>query len=316
MTARPPFCRQAAIGSSENPFDLAHPEAYRRWRDVKLHAHPRSVDELVVEIGDTHRLTEPQRHAILDRCGRCNMALYAGKWGDHPDKSIPRNLARQLGLVHLDRNPLADDDGITPLAVAEEGERCGFIPYTDRPIRWHTDGYYNAPEQPIRALVLHCVSPAAEGGENRLLDHELAYILLREENPDFIHALMQRDAMTIPARVDEEGVARPARSGPVFSVDRQTARLHMRYTARTHSIVWKQDPMTLAAVAALKRLLDGGSPFIFRARLEAGMGLVCNNVLHERAAFADSGERRRLLYRARYYERVIDACADVDSQRS
>lgn len=169
---------------------------------------------------------------------------------------------------------------------------------------------------PIRALVLHCVSPAAEGGENRLLDHEIAYILLREENPDFIHALMQRDAMTIPARIDEEGVARPERSGPVFSVDRRTAHLHMRYTARTHSIVWKQDPTTLAAVAALRRLLDGGSPFIFRVRLEAGMGLVCNNVLHERAAFVDSGKRRRLLYRARYHERVIDARADVDSQRS
>jgi hypothetical protein len=34
------------------------------------------------------------------------------------------------------------------------------------------------------------------------------------------------------------------------------------------------------------------------------MGLVCNNVLHDRQAFANSAQRKRLIYRARYYERV------------
>jgi hypothetical protein len=36
------------------------------------------------------------------------------------------------------------------------------------------------------------------------------------------------------------------------------------------------------------------------------VGLVCNNVLHDRAAFTDSGTRKRLLYRARYFERVAE----------
>ncbi len=34
------------------------------------------------------------------------------------------------------------------------------------------------------------------------------------------------------------------------------------------------------------------------------MGLVCNNVLHDRTGFTESADRRRLLYRARYYERI------------
>ena len=34
------------------------------------------------------------------------------------------------------------------------------------------------------------------------------------------------------------------------------------------------------------------------------MGLVCNNVLHDREAFTDSAQRKRLIYRARYFERV------------
>jgi hypothetical protein len=34
------------------------------------------------------------------------------------------------------------------------------------------------------------------------------------------------------------------------------------------------------------------------------MGLVSNNVLHDRSGFTEDPARRRLLYRARYYERV------------
>jgi hypothetical protein len=34
------------------------------------------------------------------------------------------------------------------------------------------------------------------------------------------------------------------------------------------------------------------------------MGLVCNNVLHDREAFADDPASPRLLYRARFLDRV------------
>lgn len=287
-------------------FDLDHTAAYGAWRDRKLAAHPRSLAELVVELRDPRRLSAAERDALLARCAVANMALYASGTGNDPDKDIPRELGRQLGLVRLDANRLADDDGISPLAVAPAGTRTEFIPYTDRGIQWHTDGYYNALDHQVRGLILHCVQRAERGGENRLLDHEIAYILLRDEDPQHIRALMAPDAMTIPPRMDDGGEARPARSGPVFAVW-PDGHLHMRYTARKVSIVWKDDSRTRAAVAALERILaDADNPYVFRGLLEPGMGLVCNNVLHDRAAFADSDARKRLLYRARYFDRVAD----------
>jgi hypothetical protein len=231
------------------------------------------------------------------------MAIYAGA-AHEEDAAIPRELGRQFGLTRLDANWLAGEDGISEIKVSEGEARQLYIPYTDRPIKWHTDGYYNPPERLIHAMVLHCVRPAMHGGENRLLDHELAYLLLRDENPEHIRALMQPDAMLIPERTDEQGVARAAQAGPVFSLD-GNGNLHMRYTARTRSIAWKQDAAVLAAVAALERLLaEDASQYILQALLEPGMGLLCNNVLHDRATFRDDPAHPRLLYRARYLDRI------------
>jgi alpha-ketoglutarate-dependent taurine dioxygenase len=239
----------------------------------------------------------------MERIRQCNMAIYVSPVQD-ADNDIPRLLGKQFGLDHLDANWLAGEDGISEIKVFDTGTRQHYIPYTDRPIKWHTDGYYNPPERTIKAMVLHCVHDAANGGENKLMDHEMAYLLLRDQEPLYVKALMQTDAMTIPERVDETEGVRHAQSGPVFSLD-ATGNLHMRYTARTRSIVWKQDAMTLAAVDALERLLSSDT-HIFTTRLQPGMGLLCNNVLHDRSGFIDNDPNKppRLLYRARYLDRV------------
>ncbi|MCX8017018.1 MAG: TauD/TfdA family dioxygenase [Rhodocyclaceae bacterium] len=291
------------------PFDLADSAAYARWREEKLDTAPRRLEDIVVTLDDPRALTPQQRTALIALNARCNMAIYVGATGTDPDKAIVRRLGEQLGLNSLDGHWLTDQDGISPLSVigAEaRGERRDFIPYTDRPIKWHTDGYYNSPARTIRALLLHCVQSAAAGGENQLLDHEIAYILLRDENPDYIRALSAPDAMTIPPRLDDEGMARAAQPGPVFSVNAD-GTLHMRYTARSVSIAWRDDAATAAARQALERLLAAPTPWTLRGRLEPGMGLVCNNVLHDRSGFSESAAKRRLLYRARYYERVASA---------
>ncbi|MCX8086198.1 MAG: TauD/TfdA family dioxygenase [Rhodocyclaceae bacterium] len=291
------------------PFDLADPAAYARWREEKLDTAPRRCEDIMVMLDDPRELKPAERNSLIGLVARCNMAISVGKTGSDPDKEIPRRLGEQLGLKTLDGHWLTDQDGISPLSVigAEaRGERRDFIPYTDKPIRWHTDGYYNAPERTIRSLLLHCVQSAAAGGENQLLDHEIAYVLLRDENPDYIRALSAADAMTIPPRLDEAGVARPAQAGPVFSIN-PDGTLHMRYTARTVSIAWKEDAATAAARAALERLLAKPTPWTLKGRLEPGMGLVCNNVLHDRSGFTETPAKRRLLYRARYYERVASA---------
>jgi hypothetical protein len=288
------------------PFDLNDSASYRQWREKKLDSAPRRLEDILVPLDDPRALTAGEREALLQRCATANMAIYTSNTVGDADKEIPRRLGAQLGLHRLDSHWLTDDDAISPISVRgaeERGERKEFIPYTDKPIKWHTDGYYNLPERTVRGLILHCVQRAESGGENQLLDHELAYILLRDENPDHVRAFSRADAMIIPPRNDENGEARAAQPGPVFSVD-GAGFLHMRYTARTISIEWRNDAATLAAVAALSRILAASTPWTLYGRLEPGMGLICNNVLHDRSGFVDSPQRRRLLYRARYHERI------------
>lgn len=293
------------MAATPSPFDLANESGYRAWRDARLAAYPRSVDELIVPLADPRHLTPSEISALEARCARTNMVIYSAPHLAAADKSIPRGLGEQLGLVRLEGNYLADEDGLSSITPAgDEGSARGdFIPYTHKPINWHTDGYYNTLDRRILGMTLHCAQDAESGGENALLDHEIAYIQLRDVNPDYIAALMQPDAMTIPARMDEDSISRPEQSGPVFAVDPEQGFLYMRYTARTRSIVWKADALTQTAVRTLADIL-ASSEYRLTARLAPGMGLVCNNVLHTRSGFSDSPEHRRLLYRGRYFDRL------------
>jgi hypothetical protein len=296
----------SCLSPALSPFDLDADDSYRRWRELKLKVGATSAMDLVVEVVDPAALTGVERDALLRRLARHNMAIYSGP-ATPADSGIARRVGAQLGLRQLDANWLADEDGVSRITVNREAPdaspRGDFIPYTDRAIRWHTDGYYHPGERQIRSMILHCVRPAATGGANALLDHEMAYIALRDLSPAHVQALMAPDALTIPERRDERGVARPAQTGPVFSVDPVDGSLHMRYTARTRSIEWKPDPATRAAVAALEGILAGPSPHVLRTTLQAGMGLVAHNVLHDRSGFSDDAAQPRLLYRARYTDR-------------
>ncbi len=296
---------------SNSPFDLSNQSAYQRWRDAKLVAAPRTFSDLIIEVRDPRRLTQSEQTAILARCQSANMAVYAGPdLGE--DRTVPRLLGEQLGLRRLDHNPGADEDDITSLQVASgDNVRTDFIPYTDRPLHWHTDGYYNPPQRQIHALLLHCVRPAHEGGNNGLLDHELAYLLLRDQDPSYIVALSAPDAMTIPAFVRDGQELRAASIGPVFSVTPR-GQLHLRYTARNRNIVWRDSQAasdnvpsasTKDAVSALVNLL-ATTPYVLRGALAPGQGLVGNNILHDRTGFVDDRAAPRLLYRARYYDRI------------
>ena len=293
---------------TKSPFLFEDEHSYQTWREQKLAAYPHDASSLIVDIDDPRRLSDPEKDMMSILFKSANMLIYNSSLGSVEDKNIPRTLGDQLGLSHLDPNMLADDDGVTSLSVVPGKLKRGYIPYSDRRLLWHTDGYYNSPEHQIRAFILHCVRPAAEGGENGLIDPEMVYIQLRDTNPDYIKALMHERAMTIPANTESGKVTRPAQSGPVFSLDFATNCLHMRYTARTRSIEWRDDALTKQAVDCLASLLDNENPYVFNYILTPGQGLICNNVLHSRTAFSDvSAEGKgRLLYRARYYERVCD----------
>jgi alpha-ketoglutarate-dependent taurine dioxygenase len=291
-----------AVLDNESPYDLAQPQAYLRWREQKLARYPRRAEDLVVEVRDPRSLSAGEAAEIRRLCAAANMAVYASPLAGVADKDIARRLGARLGLARLQANPLSDEDGITSLEVAAEKSARGYIPYSNRRLLWHTDGYYNPPESRIRAFILHCVRPAAAGGENRLLDPEIAYVLLRDADPRYVAALSEPDAMTIPANEEDPAAQRGAQAGPVFTDEGGT--LHMRYTARTRSIEWRPDEVTQAAVRHLKQILDSDSPYVFRLRLQGGQGLVCNNVLHDRSEFTDSPGAGRLVYRARYADRI------------
>ena len=307
-------CRGVSTEARETcQFLLENAVAYARWRDAKLADFPDHIDELRVAVADLARPTETEVAKIAGKVARANMAIYVSNPdandGDshHVRRGLKAFLAR-FGLVSVERHRSAEHDGFVAIEVSDTPAKRGFIPYTARPLNWHTDGYYNTPEAPIRAMLLHCVRAAASGGENALLDPEIAYIRLRDANPNWIAALMRPDAMSIPESLEEDGSVRPLSVGPVFLVDERDGSLCMRYTARGRNIAWREDEDTRAAVAFLERLLkDGSEPLILKARLAPGEGLLCNNVVHTRTAFGEDGASRRLVLRARFASRISTA---------
>lgn len=284
--------------------DLDRVEEYQDWRDRKLDAYPTTASELIVNVADPVRLTDQEYSAIGSLLKRANMAIWdAGQSQDNP-KIATLNLGRQYRMVRLDHNMGADQDGVSELTVREGQWRAGYIPYSNRPLHWHTDGYYNTEQRKILGMVLYCVQDAARGGDNALLDHEIAYIHLRDNNPDYIKAFLQPTVMTIPANVVNGKELRPDRTGPVFSV-LDNGALHMRYTARGRNIIWQDDPLTSEALACLTEFLASDTPYILRTRLAPGQGLICNNVLHDRSGFDNDDSHERKLYRLRYYDRAV-----------
>lgn len=278
---------------------------YQDWRNAKLAGYPGSVDDLVVKIGGLGRLSETERAAIVTRIGRCNMAIYRCR-DEAADRAAVRQFAARFGLQRLDHHLCVNDDGVSELSVAGSGVRTAYVPYSSRSLSWHTDGYYNDLSRPVRAVVLHCVESAVSGGENALLDTDIAYIRLRDENPEFIAALEHPECMTIPANTGENdtGEIRPEVTGPVFSRDPRSGALHMRYSARRKNIRWRDDELTRSALGFLTELLAAADGPVLRYRLRAGEGLISNNVLHNRTAFEDGPGQQRLLYRARYHDRI------------
>ena len=293
--------------SNGNPFDLHDDVAYQKWRAEKLAAYPLSLEELIVTVADVKNVTVDELKQLKQVISKHNLVIY--DLGDERtvSKAEIRQFARLLGLDNIDNNICSDEDSITALQVSDIGQKKIYIPYTNRGLSWHTDGYYNTLDHQIRGMLLHCASPAAEGGENMLLDHEMLYIQLRDDNPAFIEALMHSEAMIIPA--NNEGEAgeeiRPEQPGPVYSLEKTTNNLHMRYSARSRNIIWRDEPVTSEAVAKMTEYLTN-SPFILRYMLQAGQGVICNNILHNRTSFEDSDNQHRLLYRARFYDRVTD----------
>jgi hypothetical protein len=130
------------------------------------------------------------------------------------------------------------------------------------------------------------------------------YLLIRDQSSDLLEALMQDDLMLIPANLQGKRVIRREESGPVFSLQTNSAALNMRYTSRPHNIVWKSDQRSQRALNLVREILLDGDALI-DVSLQAGQGMVCNNILHGRHAFQDAAKPpARLVWRARYRDAI------------
>jgi alpha-ketoglutarate-dependent taurine dioxygenase len=261
------------------------------------------VDDLTIPVGGLATVDKREKAAITASMQRANMAIYSCRDAT-ADRAAIRTFAAQFGLLRLDHHLCANDDGVAEVTVAAGGRRGAYVPYSSRSLSWHTDGYYNTASKLVRAVVLHCVQDAASGGQNAVLDPEIAYIRMRDANPAFISAFEHPECMTIPANVVDGDEIRPAVSGPVFSYDGPNGEMHMRYSARRKNIEWRDDPLITAAREFLSDFLSDEKSLVLRFNLRPGQGLISNNVLHDRTAFEDTSAEKRLLYRARYFDRI------------
>lgn len=285
---------------------LLDAEAFKLWTERKLSHYQTTMQDIVVEIKDPTHLTLPERSALLERLRKLNVVIYHCRARDFTKKDL-KILNLQLGLSRLDRNLCADGESISSVHVAESDLKSRYIPYTDRPLGWHTDGYYNPADRAIRSFTLHCVHPAQNGGVNTFLDPEIVYLMVKNYNAEYAASLTRPDAFSVPANTIDGQELRPAYTGPVFSIDSINGGLHMRYTARLQNMSWNSSPEVQQAVDYLKATIDQAVDFTVTHKLETGQGVICNNALHKRSGFTngESVDEQRLVYRARYYDRVL-----------
>lgn len=290
-----------------SPFLLENESGYQNWKKSKLERYNSSNPCKIIKISDHASLSPETLGEFAIQLQTFNFAFYeieatSGRFS--PDEFL--TLGHQFGLNRIDGNPGAESNGVSQLSVvASSDKRSRYIPYTNRALNWHTDGYYNPMSSRIDAFSLHCVNQAGRGGDNFMLDHEMVYMQIRDTDEELLVALMDSGVMVVPANIFNKKVIRRAESGPVFIVDSETGRLNMRYSARPQNIGWKTDELSKRAVNLIREILMD-SEYIARLKLKSAQGLVCNNVLHGRRAFVDdvSGETSRLYYRARYYDAV------------
>lgn len=295
----------------QSPFDLNSTKGYQEWRSKKILGASKYITKHTplpfVQFSDCTTPSNKELKTMIERCNTHSFCLY--RINDikvENPKDIILYLASRLGLNNLDKNICADPDQLTSITKTSHKGQHEYIPYSNKRLSWHTDGYYNTPETRINSMLLHCEQPAKEGGQSLLMDHEIMYILLRDENPEYITALMEDDAMTIPANILNGKIIREAQTGPVFSINKQ-GQLHMRYSARKRYIEWKSSPPILEALQFIEEHFKSESPYIIKYTLQAGEGLICRNILHCRTAFVDYDDdtKKRLLYRGRYYDYLV-----------
>jgi len=285
----------------KSPFILENQTEYISWRDNKLSLYPKDIESLSISFDfeniDINKITQLKK--IVENY---NFAIYDFS-AQISDKKL-QEFCVQLNLMSSVSNLLADENGISSItdnsSLVQKKLNIEYIPYTNKPLNWHTDGYYHPLDSTVKSFLLHCNEPAQKGGENLLLDHEILYIFLRDHNPDFIDVLMQENIMEIPKNKNSKNSS--SSIGPVFYIDTENF-LNMRFTSRQQNIIWKKDDMIKKIKDYISSFILDDDKYIFKLLLKKNQGYLANNILHKREGYLD-GENKRLLKRLRFSERI------------
>jgi hypothetical protein len=285
----------------KSPFILENQTEYISWRDNKLSLYPKDIESLSISFDfeniDINKITQLKK--IVENY---NFAIYDFS-AQISDKKL-QEFCVQLNLMSSVSNLLADENGISSItdnsSLVQKKLNIEYIPYTNKPLNWHTDGYYHPLDSTVKSFLLHCNEPAQKGGENLLLDHEILYIFLRDHNPDFIDVLMQENIMEIPK--NKNSGSSSSSIGPVFYIDTENF-LNMRFTSRQQNIIWKKDDMIKKIKDYISSFILDDDKYIFKLLLKKNQGYIANNILHKREGYLD-GENKRLLKRLRFSERI------------
>ena len=266
---------------------------FLRWAEEKERNIPHNIDGIIVNIHDINNVKISEIAKIKETINKCNSCIYSSKIALKSNTNLLK-FVESVGMRTYDRNNIESNEisTITPL----ESNKINYIPYTDKSLNWHTDGYYD--KKSIFSWLLHCVHPATHGGENYLLDHELAlreYVLRYDD----VNNLMSEDALTIP---ESKETSRSEISTYIFSIKNQYKKLHMRFSMRKDNI--GTSPKAGDAVTKLKEIIENDcAKYSLTYKLQKNEGIITNNILHGRRAFKDDKVKRKLL-RIRSYERL------------
>jgi len=284
-----------------NRFDLNSDEDYQQWREEKLAAYPDNIGDLVVELGDMTALTNTEKTKIQELIELANMCVFtSGSAPINMDSLL--SIGEQLGVTHTDKSVRhSKSDELTNSGILNKA-----IPFSTRHVRWHTDATYYGSDKTIQSLFLLCKRPAIEGGNNKVLDNEILYIHLRDKEPEALKILMRDDCFMY--KNPKTGEISKDLGGKVFWINPE-GQLCYRFSFRKMDMAWSEDSDVLAARDTLESLILNESEYVIEGRLEAGMGLASNNVMHTREKLIDSDDEasQRLLFRTRFYDRIT-AC--------
>jgi len=284
----------------KSPFILENETEYKNWRQTKLELYPLNINKISIPL-DINNFQKKDLDLIKFNMNKYNFALY--NFSSELSNNELENFCTKLNLNNSISNLFSDSKNISDIKDHKDTNnnlKGEYIPYTNKSLNWHTDGYYYPINNSVKSFLLHCINPAYSGGENLLLDHEILYILIRDYNPSYIKILMENDIMEIPK--NKHNPESKSVNGPVFFIDEEYS-LNMRFTSRQQNIIWKKSDIINKIKELIFNFVESDTKYVIKILLKKNQGFIANNILHKREKFFDN-KNKRLLKRIRFSKKL------------